>query len=168
MKLGDITPAQLRAAARQLRANDVATDLVALHAFAVAGPGGAGFVSVAPKLDRAMRRLYAGPGQVDFDPFEARLKPLSAIDEADAPGAAAVLTVVRAARGRLSLANADQITGPDLAVLLGCDESGIRRFARQGLLRRVGDAPRTKSPITGASARALLTARAIAGFGGAA
>ncbi len=173
MKLAEIQPRDAERAARQLlpAAPRVAADLRALVAFAQAG---AGAEEARERFARVMPALFAAPGDVDFDPMLARLRPMDG--QVPAPVATA-LVVLRAVRGRLRLALEGVIEPADLAALCGVDDSYIRLMARQGRLKRAssGDARRRRrpgvkvpgrnAPITRASAEQLLGERGIAPYG---
>lgn len=169
VRIEDLTPAVVARAAQTLRPGEqgrhLAADLRALTPFAKTGEGD--LDDAAERLDRVMRTLYQRPGEIDFDPLRTKIRtPM----DAKAPEDAKVIAIVRAARGRIRLDREDLIEAPDLAALVGVDESLIRRFARAGKLTRSKPVPdRTerghiRAPITGTSARKLLIERGISPY----
>jgi len=153
-ELKTIQPKALRAAARAMCPANTVRDVVSLVDFARSGTGDTAEVSAA--FDRAMRALYAVPGDIDFDPLRSRLKaPIRGED------GAVVTTVLRACRGRLRLLADGAIDTADLAALVGLDDSMIRRMARKGALQRQST---PRGPLRGAEAMSLLRERGVAGF----
>lgn len=163
MKIATLSPSGLRAAARTLKpgagAAERGNDLVTMLRWAQGAPDIGDRAAVEAALGRTLATFFARPGEIDIDPYRYRIRTP---DGASAPAAAAVVAVVRAARGRLRLTRDGVIDSPDLAALASADESYIRRLARAGVLARAGEAPR--APITAASAVQLLQRRGVAGF----
>lgn len=143
MNLLEIQPADVARAAAGLRPGErsLVADLRALLHYAQTGA--LGEAEAWECFTRAMPLLFAGPGEIDFDAMHAKLKTP---DEIAAPDAARAVAVMRAARGRLSLAREQRIAAGDMAALLGVDASLIRRMVRQGKLQRVSImAPRARA-----------------------
>ncbi len=163
MKIAKLTPSGLQRAARAVKQGpddaQRSNDLLALLRFAKGVRGAASDrETLEPALLRTIVAFFARPCELDVNPYRYRIPTNEGGNGANLD---TIIAVVRAARGRLRLANEGVIDSPDLAALASADESYIRRLAREGVLQRAGSTPR--APLTGASATLFLQRR-VRGF----